>query len=291
MRGVIHRLLARRKKRLLVSFDWVETRNFHTLSACAVLRGRAVPLLWASYPEWALFRSQNSLEEGMLRLLKTLLPASTRLTLLADRGFGRTELARLCQELGFHYVVRIRPDVYVRAERYRGKLLDYPVRRGVCRLLKNVEYRKSQPVVQHVVVYWKRNLPKRRDECWFLMTDLDCSPGRLSSLYARRMTIEETFRDHKSRRNGFSLRNTMIRHAARFDRLLLILALAYILLVGLGLHAKRLYCPSNWCTNTRQSECSAFTVGRRMLEKLRLSPHQALDELQRAIHQAATNWG
>jgi hypothetical protein len=85
----------------VVALDWVEVRQFHTLSAVAVIRGRAVPLLWATYPEWELRHSQNSLEEGLLRLLKTLLPPELTVILLADRGFGRTELARTCQQLGY----------------------------------------------------------------------------------------------------------------------------------------------------------------------------------------------
>ena len=50
--GRRHRPLCRkRKKRLLVSFDWTEVRDFHSLMAAACIGGRAVPLLWASYPE------------------------------------------------------------------------------------------------------------------------------------------------------------------------------------------------------------------------------------------------
>ena len=52
MAGLIERLSRRRKKPLLVALDWVEVRNFHTLMAAVVRRGRAVPVLWASYPEW-----------------------------------------------------------------------------------------------------------------------------------------------------------------------------------------------------------------------------------------------
>ncbi len=52
MAGVIARLVRERKKRLIVSFDWTEVRSFHTLMAAARIGGRAVPLLWASYPEW-----------------------------------------------------------------------------------------------------------------------------------------------------------------------------------------------------------------------------------------------
>jgi hypothetical protein len=76
MAGVNQRLVRKREKRLLVSFDWVEVCAFHTLMATACIGGRAVPLLWASYPQWNLLRSQNSLEERLLRLLRTLIPES-----------------------------------------------------------------------------------------------------------------------------------------------------------------------------------------------------------------------
>jgi len=292
MAGVIRRLVRpSRKKPLVVGMDWVEFRRFHTISLCAAIQGRAVPLLWASYPEWELHKSQNNLEEGLLRLLRTMIPSKVRVILLADRGFGRTEMARLCQQLRFHYVIRIKPDVYSRTSTHEGKLLDVPVKKGGCRMLKNVAYRKQSPVEQHVVIRWKTGLPKRRDECWFLMTDLNGTPRRLSDLYAKRMTIEEVFRDHKSRRNGFALRNIQIRKADRFDRLLLILALAYILLIGLGLWAKQAYCPSNWCSNTRDSECSVFTIGRRMLRELDVPIQQIIKALAQAIGNAAPNWG
>src|SRR5262245_35444697 len=120
MAEVIQKLVRKRKKRLLVSFDWTEFRDFHTLMAAACIQGRSVPLLWASYKEWKFLRSQNSLEEALLRLLRTLLPESIRVVILADRGFGRAEWAASCQELGFDYLVRIKPNVTVACERYRG---------------------------------------------------------------------------------------------------------------------------------------------------------------------------
>jgi hypothetical protein len=94
-------LVARRKEALVVALDWVEVRIFHTLSAVAVLPGRGVPLLWASYPEWQLHKSQNSLEEGLLRLLRTMIPSSLPVIIVADRGFGRTELAAFVRSWAF----------------------------------------------------------------------------------------------------------------------------------------------------------------------------------------------
>src|SRR5262249_31642956 len=155
-----------------IAFDWTDIRNFHTLMAAAVMKGRAVPLLWATYTKWRLARSQNNLEEGLLRLLRTMAPEGVPVILLAGRGFGRTELARGCQQLRFRYLVRIKPDVWVEGAGYRGNLKGYPVRRGMAVVLRDVRYRQDDPVTQHVVVRWKRDLPAGRDEPWYLMTDL-----------------------------------------------------------------------------------------------------------------------
>src|SRR5215470_18115237 len=40
---VIAKLVRKRRKRLLVSFDWTEFRDFHTLMAAACISGRSVP--------------------------------------------------------------------------------------------------------------------------------------------------------------------------------------------------------------------------------------------------------
>jgi hypothetical protein len=158
-------------------------------------------------------------------------------------------------------VIRIKSDVWVRCAGYDGNLFDYPVKKGVCKLLRGVAYRKHNPVTQSVVIRWVRGLPARHDECRFLMTDLDAGPARISDPYGRRMTVEELFRDHKSKRNGWSLRDTQVSTAGRLDRLLLllVLALAYILLVGLGLHCRRHYRPGHWCSNNRGDTLSCAT--------------------------------
>jgi len=281
----------RRRARLLIALDWTEFREFHTLMAAVVQRGRALPLLWATYPEWVLHKSQNNLEEGLLRLLRTMIPESVEIVLLADRGFGRTELARTCQQLGFRYVIRIRPDVWIDCPSYRGKLLDYPVRKGMQRLLKNVHYRRQQAVKQHVAIHWKIGLPKHRDEPWFLMTDLERAVESLTTLYGKRMTIEELFRDDKNKRNGFSLRHTKITKAERLDRLLLVLALAYWLLVGIGLVAKQRYRPSQWCSSNRPKECSVFTIGRILIDDLQVVAALAFATAAAAVIDAAEKWG
>ncbi len=283
MAGIIKHLARRRRKKpLLVSFDWTQVRQFHTLMAAACIGKRAIPLLWASYPEWKLTRSQNSLEEGLLRLLRSLLPDGVRVIILADRGFGRAEWAATCQELGFRYLVRIKPAVTVSCARYRGVLSRYKTTKGMAHVLRDVSYRKDGRVIHNIVIRWRTNLPKKRDQPWYLMTDLDGRAESLCQLYGRRMSVEELFRDYKNRRNGMCLRNTKIRKVERFDRFLLIVVLAYILLVGLGLQAKLDFEPSAWCTNRRAHECSVFTIGCAMLRRTNYLP----DELLRRVRAA-----
>lgn len=293
MRGVVRKLLKRRKKPLIVSLDWTDIRGFQTLMASADIRGRSIPLCWASCLKYVYegHKSRNAFEESLLLVLRSMVPEDRKVILLADRGFGRTELARFCQQQHFDYVIRVSPNVHVRCDSYVGKLVDYPIRKGTCKLLRSVAYRSHHPVTQHIVIRWVRGLPKDRDECWFLMSSLAAGPARISRLYGQRMTIEELFRDHKSKRNGWSLRDTQITRADRLDRLLLILALAYLLLCGLGLAVQRAYPPGQWCSNNRVGECSVFVIGQLMLERLKISPAKAWSALAAATNKAMPKWG
>src|SRR5262245_26645323 len=83
MQGLVQRLAQRyqklqrkgrrRRPKLLIAFDWVEIRNFHTLMAAAVQVGRAVPLLWATYSEWTLPGSPHNVEEGLVRVMRSVI--------------------------------------------------------------------------------------------------------------------------------------------------------------------------------------------------------------------------
>lgn len=285
MRGLVE-WLARPRNKLLVSMDWVDIRNLKCLVLAARLQGRAIPLLWAVYRYEDFYRSQNSIEYGLLKAFRTMVPESVAVVVLADRGFGRTEMARECQKLQFGYVIRIEPKVYIKGHGFAGRLTDFAIRPGHSCILHNVLYRKCKPIRQHVSVVWQRG----QLEPWYLMTNLDKLPaGKLSKVFGRRMTIEQYFRDLKSKRNGFALRLTMIKDSDRLGRFLLILAVAYILLVAIGLHASKAFRPSQWCSNNRVGQCSFFTIGQAMLHK-RMS---ALGSLLRGLRKEILlqNWG
>ena len=123
-------------------------------------------------------------------------------------------------------------------------------------------YRKQKTVTQDIAIVWRAG----ESEPGFLMTNLErIRHNKLTAVFGRRMSIEEYFRDEMNKRNGFALRLTMIKSSERLSRFLLILALAYILLVTVGLYVRKHFKPMCWCSNNRVGECSFFTVGRIML--------------------------
>jgi hypothetical protein len=292
MRGVVGRLVKKRKKPLLVALDWVDVRGYQTLMASAVLKGRSVPLCWASCEGHTYDgqRSRNAFEESLLLVLRSMIPTGVKVIILADRGFGRCALAAFLRRQGFSYLIRIQPKVTVKLKGFRGNLLDYPVFKGIARVLRDVAYRADGAVEQNVVVRWRTDLPKKRDECWFLMTDLKGTAHQLCALYGRRMTIEQLFRDHKSKRNGWSLRDTQIKTPQRLDRLLLILAIAYLLLCGLGLLAQSRHKPSAWCSSSKE-RCSVFQIGMLMRDRLDATPRQAFTAVLELSVELAGKWG
>jgi hypothetical protein len=158
-------------------------------------------------------------------------------------------------------------------------------------VLRGAWYRLTDPVQLHGVIRWKKGPPVKRDAPWFLITDLPGNAAALTELYARRRAVAELFRDDKGLGNGWALRLTKLTRAGRFDRLLVVLALAHWLLVGLGLLARQQLGPAHWGSSNDPEECSAFTVGRGILGRLDVAPASAVAAVAAATIQVAANWG
>ena len=78
--------------------DWTKVHDMHVLFTALPRKKRAMPLAYGVYHPLQLRKSQNQLERGMLTRVASLLPKSARLVVLADAGFGQTELIRWLQE-------------------------------------------------------------------------------------------------------------------------------------------------------------------------------------------------
>lgn len=292
MQPIVARLTKRRKKKLIVSLDWVDIRSFKVLVCACNLKGRCVWLMWKSVPASGLNLQMGRIEQDVLFALRQMIPMKLKVVILADRGFHKSRLFVYCQKtMHFDYVIRIKPQYNVKARRFNGMLSELPVKPGTRRFWARVSCGKKPEVIQNVVVYYQRNLPEKRDEPWFLATSLKGTPEQLVRLYGRRMEIEQSFRDKKNVNNGWHLRKMRVKTSKALDRLLLILAIAYMILCGIGLYALGHLEPRLWCSNNRQGECGVFTIARRLLPRIQLTMEQIFAELEACSKSLAPNWG
>jgi len=69
---------------------------------------------------------------------------------------------------------------------------------------------------------------------WFLVSNADIKTREIINTYSKRWKIEPYFRDLKDEHFGLGLYKTHVKSAQRRDRLLLVVALSYLLLTLLG---------------------------------------------------------
>jgi hypothetical protein len=289
-RALIGLVAAKADGRLWVTVDWTDIGPYKVLAASVPLGGRSVPILFAAYRKWNLRRSQNAFEEGFFKLLAALVPPAVQAVIVADRGFARADLFHTLRALGLSWVIRLPLNVCFEGETYCGRLDDLPVRPRTHKDLGFGRYRKNRPVRMRVVFWWKQH----QKDPWLLGTDLQWSWRKVCAAYGLRMQIEELFRDHKGLRHGWGLRAVSLSAPERLERLLLVLALAYLLLVLMGLECRSRLSERHWAAGLSRNkhQASIFFVGRFMQTRrhfrLRTLLRLLASQLTRIIKE---NWG
>jgi hypothetical protein len=292
-RALLHLASKHAQGRFVMALDWVDIRGYKVLRAAVPLRGRSVPIIFGAYEKWQLYKSQNNLEEGLVRLLKALTPPKSEIVLLADRGFARAEFARALQEIGISYIIRLTGQVHFRSKKHQGRLDAIMLKPGQRRDLGFGAYRKQKPVRQRVLAYWGRGYR----EPWFLGSDLEWGWKKLVAAFQRRMLIEELFRDEKNIRYGWGLRQLSLSTKHRLERMLLVLAFAYLFLLLLGLICAETMSPAHWAAGVSHKkkarrQLSAFYIGRLMLGSRHHPLRLLLRHFQTLLLQVNNeNWG
>ena len=223
------------RRELVIAMDWTDfdADDQTTLVFSLVTKhGRATPLLWFSLFKAELTGKRNDIEDMCLGRLKEALSDGTKVTILADRGFGDAKLFGFLAELGFAYVIRFRGDTFVTAsdgETRRAE--DWVGAGGRARKLADAEISKDKQKVGAVVCVKAKDMK----EAWHLAASDGAATAReIINLYSRRWTIEPGFRDTKDLRFGMGLSAVRIGDPYRRDRLLLLNAIAIVLLTLLG---------------------------------------------------------
>ena len=224
-----------RDGRLLVAVDWTEWHSGMRILAAATVTGRrAIPIFARAFSQSVERRSQNTRENNFIRTLAMLAhEQSVAMTVVCDRGFRRVSLLRLLEQHQLSFVVRLMSDVMVQHQGRSVALTDIAMPRGRIMDLGVVELRREDPMRVRVIGYWAH----KAKEPWWIATNVEASPSHVLSLYDRRMTVEECFRDSKGARFGARLGWTRHRDAAKLARSMLLVAFAMLLWTVTGLAA------------------------------------------------------
>ena len=220
---------------ILVVMDWTDfdIDGQTTLALNKVTpHGRATPLLWLTVMKDDLKNKRNAYEDACLKRLSEVLPDGVKVTILADRGFGDTKLFGYLGALGFDYVIRFRGNTHVMAATgERRTAAGWVGKSGRAVKLPGAALTASEYSVSAVVCVQAKDMK----EPWCLATSLGNATAReIVDAYAKRWTIEPSFRDTKDIRFGMGLSLLRISRPDRRDRLLLLNAFAIHLLTMLG---------------------------------------------------------
>ncbi|HKQ30673.1 MAG TPA: IS4 family transposase, partial [Burkholderiales bacterium] len=230
--------------------DWSDARpnrRWQLLRVAVVARGRAITIYEEVHPLSKL--GCPGVEAAFLKRLHSLLPDEARPILLADAGF-RVPWFEAVEALGWQFIARVRhrsrvrflgthapkrwiasKNLYARATARAvslGRVELTESKRFLCRL---VLVRRARRGRVHLTCRGERarsghsrKMANREREPWLLATSVSLtsrSAAQIVALYAKRMQIEQSFRDLKSHRYGASFEYSLTRDPRRLEILLL----------------------------------------------------------------------
>lgn len=306
--GAIAKELLTGFKRALVLVDWTKAvEGFHTLSATIPLEGRSIQLYNEVHPEKKL--GNRKVQFNFLKELARVLPDGCRPILCFDAGFGSHFCNKIVRKYGWDFVSRIRGNLSIQAEdckdwvagnslyaRAKTKVRDFGKWR-VCRTGKTAlcrvvgikaprsKGRKKHPRRKQPRSGAERSAKKCAKEPWILFSSLlEEQPDIIVGIYRKRMQIEETFRDLKNPRFGWSLRHVQSKSRHRLQVLFLIAALGMLALLLIGRLAERVGRHRDYQGNTIRDRrvISFFVLGKMILARgdvSWLAQHELKDEM------------
>lgn len=279
---------------LVIAVDWSAVSpggTFVELRAAVTClgMGRALTIYQQVYPAAQL--GNPNAERALLNTLRTWVDADTDVIVITDAGFRRPWFAHV-ERLGWAWIGRVRRGVCVAqaagdtewrwadVANWFTRATGRACRINECRLSKTAAWPCDVVLVRRRAVGRKRyrrpghgSTPKAAREArhsarepWLLVhsAGLRCYHAeQIVAWYARRMQIEESFRDSKSATYGMGQEIGRSRSASRLQALLLIATLAAFLLWHIGQLAEAEGLHRRFKATTRKArELSIITLAR-----------------------------
>jgi hypothetical protein len=269
------------RRLVYIAIDWTYlSHSYQILSAALISDGRALPLYYRTYlwgcPPGEKDGWQVKMEIEFLKELKLMLPPGVEAVIMADRGFGRASYIHALEEIGFHYILRTQKMVYIESALFCGMLKNMKIYRGQSKDCGFSLYGKEARLKTRLIVFYGR----KSSEPWYLLTDMTDEKRRFVKQYAKRMQIEETFKDLKQIKDGFQLHKVALKSPERYDRLLLVAAYAYALLTLAGIYGERVgYARRLQSNSTRTRTLALWRVGMSVIRSLCISMENILNQI------------
>jgi hypothetical protein len=252
------------RKKVEIAMDWTDfdADNQSTIMLSLLTsHGRATPLVWLTADKGSLKDNRNRYEYQVLVWLAEALPADVEVLIVADRGFGDHKLYRvLTEELKFDYLIRFRGNIKVTAiDGETRAAIDWVGKGGRLRILRGAAVTAQDYPVGAVVCVQAKDMKQP----WCLATSLaDEQAKSLLKKYAKRWSIECSFRDTKDPHFGMGMGQIHVSSPERRDRLWLLNALAVALLTLLGAAGEALGFDKHLkASTTKRREHSLFRQG------------------------------
>jgi hypothetical protein len=198
-----------------------------------------------------------AVERRFLRTLKTIVPTECRSIIVSDAGF-KGPFFQAVIDVGWDFLGRVRGTAKaisstgetISKEEFYASASITPVDLGAfklfvkqrisCRLILVRKRRRPGPKRPPPACKEERELRQSALDPWLLATSLsDGDAAEIVRKYAARMQIEETFRDAKSHRFGWSLGTVRLTTPHRAAVLLALAALAFLVATLIGMTAER----------------------------------------------------
>jgi Transposase DDE domain len=289
----------------VIAVDWTGAGPHHCeLSAKLCSDGRALPLLSLVFA--ARDFAYAGANQQLLRELAAILPKGCKPILVTDAGFGLDWFDAVAA-YGWDYVGRVRGTIQlvVHGNQCNMKQLHRlagshakdlgTVSLGMTRTRSRRLILSSQPRLKGRKRRSRRGKPRRARtdrmaskgarEPWVLATSLPSTASAVVKIYALRMQIEQSFRDRKSQRTGWSMRLANTRSIERMAVLMLIASLAELAAQLVGRAVAKTHASRGFQANTiRSRRVHSFVfLGARAVRTGIDTAHQALRRAASAL--------
>ena len=221
----------------------------------------SMPLIWKTLPQTTNRGNSNTKQRiALMNKVLKVLPAKDIHSITMDREFNGNEWLKWLDKKGVSFVLRLRRNVLV-----NGKSA------GSCRTTRKAKSYQTSEVFGMDLYFGCKSIKKGRESKVYVVSN-KFPPHEALELYRSRWGIEVFFGHLKKK--GFNFENTHMTDKKKIDKLMAVLALAFLFTIGWGVLMKE-----KSTLNAHQKRKSVFRLGLDQLQKMLAEPSKYKDSL------------